>query len=90
MTILSIIAAVLGFFVGIKAPLFLQALIFIGIVIYLNSGSVREMELGALFPIMLGIVFILGMVVGDIYVMIFFHPIDSVAVMQGIQWLFRP
>ena len=64
--ITSIILGIIGIAVGTAAPLWAQAIIFLVIVLYLSSSSVAAMEIGAIIPIMFGIFFIGGMIIGDI------------------------
>lgn len=66
----GIIALIGGVIIGTQAPLWIQGILFVGVIVLLRSWLVRQLEIGALAYWTIGAAFIAGMVVGDIsYVM---------------------
>ena len=63
---IAAIAFVGGIIVGTQAPLWIQLIVLVVIVLWLNSWSVGALELGALAYMFIGVAMIAGMVVGDI------------------------
>ena len=57
---------VVGIAFGTSLALVWQLLTFVSILWWLNSDSVRRMEIAGIVPMMLGVVFIAGMVIGDV------------------------
>ncbi len=70
--IVVVIPFVLGLVAGIQAPWYVQLILAVAGVVFLMTPYVREMELGSLIPMGMVGFFIVGMVIGDIYVFIFF------------------
>lgn len=56
----------IGIIVGTHLSLMIQGVIFLIGILYLNSESVNQMEIGAILPISSFIIFCIGIVVGDI------------------------
>ena len=59
-----------GIAVGTSLGLAWQVAIFAGILVWLQSDSVTRLEVGAIVPMTLGVVFIIGMIIGDVSYMI--------------------
>jgi hypothetical protein len=86
MTILLLIAAVVGYFIGVKAPLLIQLVVFVAGLVYINSERVRRMEIGALIPMSLFWVMVLGIAAGDIIFYVV-HP-RPITDFDFFKWLF--
>lgn len=64
--ILALISFILGIIIGTQLSLLIQLIIFVIGILYLNSKSVAQMEIGAILPYMLITVLYAGIIVGDL------------------------
>jgi len=56
----------LGIVAGTQASLFVQGIALVFYIMYMNSKKVKRMEIGALIPLAMGIIFFVGIIAGDI------------------------
>lgn len=60
------IPLILGIIIGTQLNLWIQGIIVLSGIIYLNSSHVAAMEIGAIFPYLLFVILCIGMVLGDV------------------------
>ncbi len=93
MTFVFILAVcfVVGISVAIKTALWVQLLLIVCGVLYLNSDYVRRMEIAGLIPLAMFYVATFGMIIGDAY---FFYAyqqtMNPVDVIEILKWPFKP
>ena len=61
-----VLSGIGGIAVGTSIGLAWQVAIFIGILYWFTTDMVTSLEIGAIAPMLLGLVFIAGMVIGDV------------------------
>lgn len=90
MTFIAIICAFVGFVFAVKLSLLFQFIVIMMGTLYINSDSVRSMEIGGLFPMIMFVAFIIGLALGDIYYMMAFMPDIGDKIGNAAAWLFKP
>ncbi len=64
--VVGIVLGLIGVVVGTKVFLWIQLVLFLLYIIYMNSEEVKRMEIGAMIPFVFGVVFFIGVLIGDI------------------------
>ena len=86
---IAIILAIIHFVLAIKLPWFVSLMIVLGWFIYINSNYVRRKEIVGLIDVGLMAWSIIGLVVGNVYYLIFFAD-PRFDLGNAMKWLFTP